>query len=208
MNRWITVPNVLTMTRMALSPVIGYMILHQSYHEAFYWLVFAGGLDWADGYVARQWNQQSIQGSFLDPLADKALMTCTLLPLAFSGVLNPYAVGVMFVRDAGLVAGAFAFRALSKPTDAPFFSMSRPEDDFRVSISTVSKVNTALQVLLVSAGTAVAAFAPDAGVARAVLDALTVAAVVTTCWSGLDYVGTARRMLAAAKQRYTRPPQQ
>ena len=41
------------------------------------WLV-AGWSDWLDGYVARRFNQQSVIGSYLDPLADKALICCVV----------------------------------------------------------------------------------------------------------------------------------
>lgn len=207
-NRVLTVPNLLTTVRMVLSPVIGYLMLHGSFVEAAEILVFAGALDWADGYIARRFRQTSVLGSFLDPLADKTLLLCTSIPLAMQGIIHPAAVGLIVARDVGLVLGAFAFRAATRPPGAPFFSMSRPSDDFRVSPTFISKANTALQVVLVIGGACYAAagsmhLLDGAGVhaaARLALDALTLVTSATTAWSGVDYARIAVRMYQHARR--------
>jgi hypothetical protein len=69
--RW-TIPNAMTILRLFLGPVSGGLIVTGHFPEAFGALFFAGFLDWADGAWARAFNSQSLLGSFIDPLADKA----------------------------------------------------------------------------------------------------------------------------------------
>ena len=51
---------------------------------------FPGASDWLDGFVARRYNQGSVIGSYLDPLADKVLICCTAAALAHEVFLYPH----------------------------------------------------------------------------------------------------------------------
>lgn len=82
-----TIPNILTASRLAASPLIGYLILHDSHAWAFGLLVYAGLTDLVDGYLARKYNQQTVVGTVIDPMADKALMTILTVCLAIKGLL-------------------------------------------------------------------------------------------------------------------------
>ncbi|MET1218419.1 MAG: CDP-diacylglycerol--glycerol-3-phosphate 3-phosphatidyltransferase [Glaciecola sp.] len=77
-----TIPNLLTMFRVALIPVfvLVYFAHYQYAHElgAFvFWL--AAITDWFDGYLARKLQQSSAFGAFLDPVADKLIVATALL---------------------------------------------------------------------------------------------------------------------------------
>ncbi|CAK9106837.1 CDP-diacylglycerol--glycerol-3-phosphate 3-phosphatidyltransferase (Phosphatidylglycerophosphate synthase) (PGP synthase) [Durusdinium trenchii] len=80
-EEWRTIPNALTALRLCAVPGI----VTAWYFPA---PVFAAGLfgaaavtDWLDGYLARRWKQQSALGALLDPLADKLLVSTTLILL-------------------------------------------------------------------------------------------------------------------------------
>jgi len=78
----LNLPNILSLLRIALIPVlVGLFLL--PYESAALWatLVFivASFTDWLDGYIARKWNQTSPFGAFIDPVADKLIVTIALI---------------------------------------------------------------------------------------------------------------------------------
>lgn len=77
-------PNILTLGRIALIPVIVVVfLLPYNWSPPVACLIFAiaGITDWLDGYLARRFNESSAFGRFLDPVADKLMVTTTLLLL-------------------------------------------------------------------------------------------------------------------------------
>ncbi|KAI1862671.1 uncharacterized protein JN550_010008 [Neoarthrinium moseri] len=82
-----TVPNLLTFSRLIAAPFIGYAILHDAHAWALGLFVYAGVTDLLDGWIARRWNLQTVVGSVVDPMADKALMTILTVCLATKGLL-------------------------------------------------------------------------------------------------------------------------
>ena len=82
-----TLPNLLTFSRLIAAPAVGYLILHDAHAWAAGLFFYAGVTDLVDGWIARRWNQQTVVGSIVDPLADKALMTILTVCLAIKGGL-------------------------------------------------------------------------------------------------------------------------
>ena len=80
--RW-TISNILTLLRVALIPVIVTLYLGgaSGYLTAGVFLL-AGVTDWADGFLARQLNEESPFGAFLDPVADKLMVSAVLVLMA------------------------------------------------------------------------------------------------------------------------------
>jgi cardiolipin synthase (CMP-forming) len=83
-------PNLLTLSRIAAVPIV--VALFYVPGSGARWLACAlfaaaGVTDWLDGHMARRWAQQSDIGRFLDPIADKLLVSATLLMLTASGRL-------------------------------------------------------------------------------------------------------------------------
>ncbi|WVR06079.1 hypothetical protein IAU60_003107 [Kwoniella sp. DSM 27419] len=182
-----TIPNALTLARIVACPFLGYAIVNGNYAVAT-GLLFAGGFtDWLDGWLARRYNSRSVLGSILDPAADKALMTTLVGTLAWSGLLPlPLAV-LIFGRDFALSISAFYFRFISLPkprTLKRYFDVSIPSAE--VKPTQISKINTALQLLLMGLTTV----SPLIGSSVAgLLTGLQWTVAGTTIWSGFSYIG-------------------
>jgi cardiolipin synthase len=85
-----SIPNLLTLSRILVIPLV--IATFYMAGDSARWLgcaLFsaAGLTDWLDGHVARRWEQQSELGRFLDPIADKLLVSATLLMLTAYGRL-------------------------------------------------------------------------------------------------------------------------
>jgi len=78
----INIPNALSVGRLLSGPLVAHLIMQHQWPAALTTLAIAGISDWADGYAAKHWNQSSVLGSYLDPLADKVLVCCTVGALA------------------------------------------------------------------------------------------------------------------------------
>jgi CDP-diacylglycerol--glycerol-3-phosphate 3-phosphatidyltransferase len=61
--------------------------------------IIAAITDWADGYLARKWNQTTSFGAFLDPVADKLMVTAALIVLAEKGLVDPFASLIIIGRE-------------------------------------------------------------------------------------------------------------
>eukprot|EP01102_Stenamoeba_stenopodia_P016282 TRINITY_DN5670_c0_g1_i1.p1 TRINITY_DN5670_c0_g1~~TRINITY_DN5670_c0_g1_i1.p1 ORF type:complete len:228 (+),score=12.90 TRINITY_DN5670_c0_g1_i1:75-758(+) len=87
-ERVTTIPNLISLTRIAVCPYIGLLIAQHSYETAFYLCLAAGASDVLDGFIARRFpSQRSMFGTFLDPFSDKVLITTLTISLAYSGLL-------------------------------------------------------------------------------------------------------------------------
>lgn len=82
-----TLPNALTLARIVACPFLGYAIVKGDFATATGILAVSGFTDWLDGYLARKWNQKSVLGSVIDPMADKMLMTTLVVALTYEGLL-------------------------------------------------------------------------------------------------------------------------
>ncbi|KAK6358838.1 hypothetical protein TWF696_000018 [Orbilia brochopaga] len=180
------VPNILTATRLIAAPAIGYLILHDEHAWAVGLLAYASLTDLVDGYVARHWNLQTVIGTVLDPLADKLLMTILAVCLTVKGALPLWIAGLILGKDAGLGIAAIYYRWISLPPPKTFWrywDFSLPSAE--VKPTTISKYNTALQLLLLLAATAEPLIAVDMSTA---MTALQYTVGTTTVWSALSYV--------------------
>lgn len=148
----LTVPNLLTASRIVSTPFLGYMVTHGHFEIALGLFVVAGITDLLDGYVARNFKgQMSSFGTFLDPLADKVMMTVMFTTLSMANIV-PVALAVIVVgRDVLLVGAGFYVKYISlKPpiTFSKFFDVTNASATLHPS--TLSKYNTLLQLLLIS----------------------------------------------------------
>jgi cardiolipin synthase len=99
-DRVFTVPNVISMARLAGVPVFLWLVLVP---HADWWavglLIVAGLSDWLDGKLARAWNQQSRLGQVLDPAADRLYIAATLIGLAVRAIIPWWLVAVLVARE-------------------------------------------------------------------------------------------------------------
>ena len=75
-------PNLITLTRFALSLVVFVLISYEYFHAAFWVFVIAASTDWIDGYIARRTGQVTQLGRILDPFCDKMIICGTYILVA------------------------------------------------------------------------------------------------------------------------------
>ena len=179
--RWL--PNAITIGRMVLALPLLWALTTAQFALAFWLAVVAGASDAVDGFLAKHFRWDSPAGGLLDPLADKLLLGVCFVGLWWSAHLPAWLVALVLGRDVVIVAGAMVWwRTLGPFTAAP---------------TQLSNFNTLLQIGLVAAVLADAAFAGSlpAGAGRSTgplplvwLQALLLACAALTTASGVDYV--------------------
>jgi CDP-diacylglycerol---glycerol-3-phosphate 3-phosphatidyltransferase len=100
-DRWLTLPNLLTLSRLPLAVVLFACIAYEWWLAGLVVFVLASLTDWADGFLARRLNQLSALGRSLDPLIDKVLIGGAfifLIPVKGSE-LTPWMVTVVVGRE-------------------------------------------------------------------------------------------------------------
>ncbi|PGH03250.1 CDP-diacylglycerol-glycerol-3-phosphate 3-phosphatidyltransferase [Polytolypa hystricis UAMH7299] len=187
-----TIPNALTFSRLIAAPLVGYFILNSQHTLALALFACASITDLVDGYIARKFNQQTVVGTIIDPMADKLLMTVGVVCLAVKSAIPLWLAGIILARDVGLAISAIYYRWISLPppkTMARYWDFSLPSAE--VKPTTISKANTALQVLLLGSAMAMPVI-PEAIVAswslQEAMTGLQYLVASTTAWSGLSYV--------------------
>lgn len=138
------VPNLISLGRLLLAPVAIAMIVSNAWVEAFLIFVAAGVSDAVDGFLAKRFGLQTELGAYLDPLADKALLITIYVTLAVVGAM-PAAIAILVVSRDVLIVGAVIISWL----------LDRP---VKIRPLTISKVNTAMQIILAGAALGAKAF--------------------------------------------------
>jgi cardiolipin synthase (CMP-forming) len=107
-----TVPNVLSLARLAGVPVFVWLVLGP---KADAWavglLIAASATDWLDGKIARAWHQESRLGQVLDPAADRLYIGAMLITLAIRAIIPWWLVGVLVARELVLGVALLRLRA-------------------------------------------------------------------------------------------------
>ena len=98
-NRIFTVPNELTFLRLAFLPFFIIAIKYDRYFLALAILVAGGLSDALDGWLARELNQKTALGAYLDPIADKLLLSFSYLELAIHGKITWWLAIMVLGRD-------------------------------------------------------------------------------------------------------------
>lgn len=99
-DRILTLPNVLSLLRLAGVPLVLWLILGpQADGLAVLVLALGGFTDWLDGYLARAWHQTSRLGQMLDPIADRLYILAVLIGLALREVVPWWLVVIVVGRD-------------------------------------------------------------------------------------------------------------
>jgi cardiolipin synthase len=111
---WFTLPNVFTMLRAAMTPYILLELSRGHYMIAGWTFGLAAFTDTLDGYIARRFNAQSKLGQYLDPLADKFLLSGIFIGLMLGHAIPAWVVAIVFGRDLWILAlSAIALRFTS-----------------------------------------------------------------------------------------------
>lgn len=94
-----TVPNAVSMVRLALVPVFAVLIVSGQDVWALVVLAVSGVSDWLDGFLARRWDQVTKLGQVLDPVADRLFILVTLVGLAWRELVPWWVVAAVLARD-------------------------------------------------------------------------------------------------------------
>lgn len=178
-----TLPNYITIARFLMVPLIILAMTNDEMLTAFVLFMVAGLSDAVDGFLARQFNQRSELGTWLDPIADKFLLVSVFVMLGWLGALPNWLVILAVSRD-GLIIGAVVLSSL----------MDHPVE---MRPLMVSKATTMVQIMLL-----ILVLADLAGLAR--LDGLIAAmihivAVLTIASAGAYLVTWLRHMAGGSK---------
>src|SRR5215468_1272973 len=94
-----TVPNQITLLRLGFLPGFLILISYEQYRWALLLLVVAACSDGIDGLLARKLNQKSALGAYLDPIADKLLLSSSFVILSFKGKIAWWLTIMVLSRD-------------------------------------------------------------------------------------------------------------
>jgi cardiolipin synthase len=114
-NLFRTAPNLLTLLRICLAPFLVAAILEGRFALSFALFVAAGLTDALDGTLARMLKQRTMLGQYLDPVADKLLLSTMFLVLTHQGLIPARVTVLVFGRDVGiLVVAAILYAAVGR----------------------------------------------------------------------------------------------
>lgn len=133
----IYVPNLITLLRIVCVPFLVILIFNQSYGYALVLFLCAGVSDAFDGYIAKRFNCITKLGKILDPIADKCLLVAVFVVLAYHMHIPFWLAAIVVFRDLVIIFGVVFISVLLGGIELkPLW---------------VSKLNTVLQALLVTA---------------------------------------------------------
>jgi cardiolipin synthase len=98
-----TAPNLLTLLRICLVPILVAATLGDHYFLSFVLFIVAGLTDALDGALARLLHQRSVLGAYLDPVADKLLLSTLFLVLMYKHLIPVTVTVLVFGRDVGIL---------------------------------------------------------------------------------------------------------
>ena len=100
------IPNILTIIRFLLIPVILFFVFSCNYLLAFIFFTLSGITDIADGFIARKFNLISNFGKLMDPLADKLTQISMLAALVIQDIIPIWILIIVILKEFIMVAGA------------------------------------------------------------------------------------------------------
>ncbi len=172
-------PNQLTLLRLSLIPFLALSLLDAHYHRALILLIVAGLSDGLDGFLARNFGLRTQLGAYLDPIADKLLLSTLFLVLMHIGLVSLRVTLFVFSRDLGiLIMAALLYNTVGMR-------------DFSPSI--FGKANTLAQIIAVTTVVLAKSYGP------AWVLWVRHAALIATLWltviSGFHYLWVSGRRL-------------
>ena len=164
------IPNLLSLVRLVATPFLIWLLILGHRQSALALCLAAGVTDVLDGFFARRLKSSSQTGAYLDPIADKVMLSATFVAFGISGAAPLWLVAIVFGRDALMLVAIGALLL--------FTNLRRFPPTVWGKLSTFVQVGFVLFVL--------------AGISSLVLVCITAAA---TAWSGLHYCWIGARML-------------
>lgn len=166
----LTLPNLLTILRIVLTPLFAICLINRAYHNAFWIFVFAGLTDGLDGFIARVFRQKSELGAYLDPIADKLLISTAFIILAAVRFIPSWLTVIVIARDIMILFGIALLFITNHHIEV--------KPSFLSKITTVAQLSTVFIVLLKP-------YFPKAAVTHSTLF---IFAATMTILSGFQYI--------------------
>jgi cardiolipin synthase len=177
----LSIPNLITLGRILLVPVVVWSIASGEMRIAFFLFLAAGLTDAVDGFLAKRFGMATELGAYLDPLADKAMLVSIYVVLAVIGAIPLWLVILVVSRDIMIVGAVILSWLVDKPV--------------ALKPLLVSKLNTVAQIVLALLVIAARGFDFDAHVA--IVGLMTLVAALTSL-SVVFYVAEWVRHMNAA----------
>lgn len=188
-----SIPNMITIARICSTPILCNLIITERYQLAVAGCFIAGFSDWLDGYIAKNYNQSTVFGTYLDPLADKILINSISFSLSYVDILPWWSSGLWFGRDLLLVGMSYRLAAIAARGRG--HAVADPsQTPLKVSPTMISKVNTLFQFGTIGVALSLGAvgeigYSLSLGYATfGLVESLTYVTASTTILSGLSYV--------------------
>ena len=175
----LNLPNLLSITRIILIVPFILFLIHQRYGWAIGVFIAAAATDAIDGALARLLRQRTRLGAYLDPAADKLLMTASFITLSVLQFLPLWLTFLVILRDVIIVLGLILVRLASRPLEM------RP--------SIPSKLTTFFQLATIAA-----ALLSPWGFPPVLINLFIAVTAGATIISGLQYIGKGFRIWKAA----------
>jgi cardiolipin synthase len=128
-------PNILTLIRVLLIPLFVIFVINKFFGWALLTFAIAGITDGLDGLIARLTQQRTELGAYLDPIADKLLISASFISLAITEIIPSWLVVIVITRDIIILVGFLVM----------FLIDYRPQ----INPSLLSKATTTLQILTI-----------------------------------------------------------
>ena len=177
-------PNFISLARLFAAPVMVWLILTGDLTAAFWLFVAASASDALDGFIAKRFKAATVLGSYLDPIADKALLVGVYVTLGQQGSFPLWLVILVVFRDLLIVGGALLVYTVTQ--------------SLTVQPLLISKVNTAAQAVL--AMLALAELGLGIGIGQVIKLLIYVVAATTVLSGGAYLVEWSRRASGMEKR--------
>ena len=128
-------PNLITISRLLLTPYIVWLLLIESYFLGFIFFLLSGISDALDGFLAKRFNQKTLLGSYLDPIADKFLIVSAIVLLGYNGYVPIWLIIIIVSRDIAIFGAVIISWMLGA--------------NLRIEPLIISKINTFLQLFYI-----------------------------------------------------------
>ena len=192
MREILTLPNLISVGRIAGAPVFVYVLLVGDDRHAAAWLLgFLGATDWLDGWLARRFGSVSDLGKVLDPAADRVLIVVAAIAVLVDGSFPLWLGAVILVREALVSIGVLVLAALGAK---------------RIDVLWVGKAGTLCLMFAVPLFLVAEAGVSWSDVARPLAWGFAVLGLGLGWYAAAGYVPLARRALRERRETSGTPP--
>ncbi len=169
-RKLINLPNLLTLSRILMTPFIVYSILNHFAIQALVLMIIAGLTDMLDGAIAKYFHMQTVVGAYMDPIADKLMLVSSIISLFIVGQVPMFLFLAVVFRDVIIVVGAMLYELVTHRLE--------------MQPTYISKITTVVQIIYVSTALLHIAWPLPVGL----MDVAVWITFTITCVSGIQYM--------------------